>query len=86
MVCLDYRIRDEQGLHVRPISKIVFTLMKCNCRVQVKGRQGAADGKDMMELLALNAGKGEMICFIFEGADEKASSEALEKLLSEIGL
>ena len=56
MVCLDYRIRDEQGLHVRPISKIVFTLMKYNCRVQVKGRQGAADGKDMMELLALNAG------------------------------
>ncbi len=86
MVCLDYRIRDEQGLHVRPISKIVFTLMKYNCRVQVKGRQGAADGKDMMELLALNAGKGEMICFIFEGAEEKAASEALEKLLSEIGL
>lgn len=85
MVCLDYRIRDEQGLHVRPISKIVFTLMKYNCRVQVKGRQGAADGKDMMELLALNAGKGEMICFIFEGAEEKAASEALEKLLSEIG-
>ena len=86
MVCLDYRIRDEQGLHVRPISKIVFTLMKYNCRVQVKARQGAADGKDMMELLALNAGKGEMICFIFEGAEEKAASEALEKLLSEIGL
>ena len=86
MVCLDYRIRDEQGLHVRPISKIVFTLMKYNCRVQVKGRQGAADGKDMMDLLALNAGKGEMICFIFEGAEEKAASEALEKLLSEIGL
>ena len=86
MLCLDYRIRDEQGLHVRPISKIVFTLMKYNCRVQVKGRQGAADGKDMMELLALNAGKGEMICFIFEGAEEKAASEALEKLLSEIGL
>lgn len=86
MVCLDYRIRDEQGLHVRPISKIVFTLMKYNCRVQVKGRQGAADGKDMMELLALNAGKGEMSCFIFEGAEEKAASEALEKLLSEIGL
>ncbi len=86
MVCLDYRIRDEQGLHVRPISKIVFTLMKYNCRVQVKGRQGAADGKDMMELLALNAGNGEMICFIFEGAEEKAASEALEKLLSEIGL
>ncbi|HIT40867.1 MAG TPA: HPr family phosphocarrier protein [Candidatus Caccovicinus merdipullorum] len=83
---MDYRIRDEQGLHVRPISKIVFTLMKYNCRVQVKGRQGAADGKDMMELLALNAGKGEMICFIFEGAEEKAASEALEKLLSEIGL
>lgn len=60
--------------------------MKYNCRVQVKGRQGAADGKDMMELLALNAGKGEMICFIFEGAEEKAASEALEKLLSEIGL
>ena len=40
----------------------------------------------MMELLALNAGKGEMICFIFEGAEEKAASEALEKLLSEIGL
>ena len=86
MVCLDYRIRDEQGLHVRPISKIVFTLMKYNCRVQVKGRQGAAVGKDMMELLALNAGNGEMICFIFEGAEEKAASEALEKLLSEIGL
>lgn len=86
MVCMDYVIRDEHGLHVRPISKIVFALMKYDCRVQVKGRQGIADGKDIMELMALNAGKGETIRFIIEGSEERAASEALDRLLSEIGL
>lgn len=86
MICLDYVIHDEQGLHVRPISKIVFALMEYNCRVRAACADVSADGKDIMELMSLNAGKGDKLHFLFDGPQEETAAEALRKLLPEIGL
>lgn len=86
MLYLDYQIRDEQGLHVRPISKIVLTLIRYDCSVRAESRKGSADGKDMMELMALGAGKGEKIRFIFEGSQEEEAYAGLRNLLSELNV
>lgn len=86
MIAWEYKICHEEGLYVRPISYIVSHLMKYDCRVQVESGGRKADGRDLMELLALGAGKGQMLKFSFEGREEKEAAEQLLRFLPEIGL
>ncbi|MDO5417061.1 MAG: HPr family phosphocarrier protein [Lachnospiraceae bacterium] len=86
MVRWEYTIRDRQGLHARPIAQIAAALMKRQCRAVISGRRGDADAKDMMAMMGLGAGVGEVLTFSFEGRDEDAASEELQNLLVRLGL
>ncbi len=86
MIKWNYQIHDEEGLHARPIAGIVMELRDSSCQVTVEGRRGRADGKNLMELMALGARQGEVLEFSFDGADEEAVSQALQQLLAVLGL
>lgn len=86
MIRWNYPIRDEEGLHARPIARIVMELQGFSCRVTVTGAGGQADGRDLMDLMSLHARQGETLEFSFDGQDEEEASEAMQELLAAVGL
>lgn len=83
MVSWNYKFCNRQGLHVRPIAKIITALFdyQCETRLSCHGKQ--AEIKDLMGVMALEIQQGDIVAFQFEGKDEDAASRAVRQLLSE---
>ncbi len=86
MISWDYKVQDLQGLHVRPLAKIMTRLKGFRCQVQVMNKGKKVEISDLMGVLALEVQEGDILKFQFEGEDEKAASEALSGLFPEIRL
>ena len=68
----------RQGLHARPAALFVQAAKRYACRVTVKKGRKIVDGKSIMGLLTLAAGRGARISIVTDGAD---AAEALERLV-----
>jgi phosphocarrier protein len=68
----------EQGLHARPAALFVQLAKQFTSRVTVKKGRKVVDGKSIMGLLMLAAGRGARISIITEGSD---AAETLEQLV-----
>lgn len=84
MVTWEYQMKDPQGLHARPVSKLVMQAMKYQSSVQVICGDKQADGKNILELLALGVRKKDQMTFRVQGEDEVETLEALKKTLVEL--
>ena len=75
-------IKNRLGLHARPAALFVQIANRFKCHVQVrKGRQ-KVNGKSIMGIMMLAAGKGSHIHITCEGHDAARAVKALQKLLS----
>ena len=68
----------RQGLHARPAALFVQAAKKFASRVTVKKGRKIVDGKSIMGLLTLAAGRGARISLIAEGPD---AADALTRLI-----
>lgn len=70
-------IQNKTGLHARPVADFAKIAMKMPCDVflEMNGRQ--VNGKSVLALLTLGAGKGQMVDVVTHGESE---SEALTEL------
>lgn len=68
----------RQGLHARPAALFVQAAKKFASRVTVKKGRKIVDGKSIMGLLTLAAGRGARISLIAEGPD---AADALKRLI-----
>jgi phosphotransferase system HPr (HPr) family protein len=68
----------KQGLHARPAALFVQLAKTFSCRVTVKKGRKVVDGKSIMGLLTLAAGRGARIAIVTDGAD---AAHALERLV-----
>ncbi|MBI3330893.1 MAG: HPr family phosphocarrier protein [Candidatus Omnitrophica bacterium] len=68
----------RSGLHARPAALFVQAAKKFASRVTVKKGRKIVDGKSIMGLLTLAAGRGARISLITEGPD---ATEALKRLV-----
>ncbi len=75
-------INNKQGLHARPAAMFVQIANKYDCDILVKRGSQEVNGKSIMGILMLAAGKGSKILLRAEGADAKAAITELETLLS----
>ena len=73
---------NEKGLHTRPSTHLVKTLMAHSSDVEVSLNGVTADGKSVMGLLALAAKKGSDLAICVSGEDEEIVSEVIRKLIS----
>jgi phosphocarrier protein len=74
-------IINKLGLHARASAKLVSTASQFASDVTI-GRNGQqANGKSIMGLMMLAAGKGSQIDLIVNGADEDAALAALVELI-----
>ncbi len=79
-------IRNRNGLHARPAAMFVRIANRYRAELWVEKDGERVNGKSIMGLMMLAAGKGSTLKLILEGADaEKAVTELQELIESRFG-
>ncbi|MDH0746296.1 HPr family phosphocarrier protein [Pseudomonas sp. GD03842] len=76
-------IINKLGLHARAAAKFVGVAGKYPCQIRVgRSPDSMVDGKSIMAVMMLAAGKGTEIHLLTEGQDEQAALEGLIELIN----
>lgn len=75
-------IKNKQGLHARPAALFVQTANKFTSDIIVQKGKQEVNGKSIMGIMMLAAGKGSRITIKANGEDAKEAVEELQGLLS----
>jgi phosphocarrier protein HPr len=75
-------IRKKMGLHARPAAQFVKRASRFKCEIWVEKDEEPVNGKSIMGLMMLAAGKGEIIKLTTEGTDAAEAMADLEELVS----
>jgi phosphocarrier protein len=70
------------GMHARPAAQFVKRASKYQCDVWVEKDDEPVNGKSIMGLMMLAAGRGETIKIIADGSDAEQAVADLEELVS----
>lgn len=68
----DVVIPNVQGLHARPIAQLVAAATKYQATLRVRHESAEADGKSVLQMMTLCAGKGAVLQLCAEGKDAEA--------------
>lgn len=84
MPALEITIINKLGLHARAAAKFVGVAGKYPCQVRV-GRTPASmvDGKSIMAVMMLAAGKGTQVHLSTEGEQEQQALDELQALIND---
>ena len=74
-------IVNELGLHARAAALFVRMASKFPCRIKVEKDGEKVDGRSIMGVMMLEAGKGSQIRIMAEGNQARVAVEALEELV-----
>jgi len=75
-------VQNKMGIHARPAAMIVRITNKFRAEVLVEKDEEQVNGKSIMGLMMLAAGKGAKVRFIATGADAAALLTELESLFA----
>jgi phosphocarrier protein len=78
----DLTIRNKMGLHARPAAQFVKRASKYKCDIWVEKDDEPVNGKSIMGLMMLAAGRGESIKLTTEGVDAEEAMSDLEDLIN----
>jgi len=78
----DMTIENRNGLHARPAALFVKTSSRYRSEVWVEKDGERVNGKSIMGLMMLAAGKGSVLRVIAEGEDAETVLNELEQLIS----
>ncbi len=73
-------VQNKMGIHARPAAMIVRITNKFKADVFVEKEEEQVNGKSIMGLMMLAAGKGSKVKFIATGADAAAMLTEIEAL------
>ncbi len=74
-------IKNKQGLHARPAALFVQIANKFDSEISVSKGKKKVNGKSIMGIMMLEAGKGSKITVTASGDDAERAVTDLEKLL-----
>lgn len=74
-------ILNELGLHARPAAMFVKLANEFSCEITVERGSEQVNGKSIMGIMMLAAGKGSKIKVTAEGPDAQEAVEGIEKLI-----
>ncbi len=74
-------LKNRLGLHARAAAKLVHTAGAFQSKVSVLRNGEEVDGKSILGLLLLAAGKGTQLTLKVDGSDEKAAVDAIRDLV-----
>lgn len=75
-------IVNKLGLHARAAAKLVRLASSFDSEIQIKRQQREVNGKSIMGVMLLAAGKGTEIELTVSGSDEVDALEELTKLIA----
>ncbi len=75
-------VQNKMGIHARPAAMIVRVTNKFKAEVLVEKDDEQVNGKSIMGLMMLAAGKGSKVKFVVKGADAEAMLGELEALFT----
>jgi len=81
MIERDIEIRNKLGLHARAAAKLVHTAARFKSDIKVRKGDEEVDGKSILGILLLAAGRGSTIRVKADGPDEREAIDAIEKLI-----
>ncbi|MEI6344291.1 MAG: HPr family phosphocarrier protein [Verrucomicrobiota bacterium] len=81
-VIKDLTIENRNGLHARPAALFVKTSSRFRAEVWVEKDGERVNGKSIMGLMMLAAGKGSVLRVIAEGEDAESVLTELEQLIT----
>jgi len=83
MPAIEIEIINKLGLHARAAAKFVGVAGKFPCTVKVgRAPDRLVDGKSIMAVMMLAAGKGTQVHLQTEGDDDQAALDALIELIN----
>jgi phosphocarrier protein HPr len=74
-------IKNKLGLHARAAAKFVHTAARFKSDIKVRKGDEEVDGKSILGILLLAAGRGTTVTVKADGADERDALDAVEKLI-----
>jgi phosphotransferase system HPr (HPr) family protein len=77
----DIEIKNKLGLHARAAAKLVHTAARFKCDIKIRKGDEEVDGKSILGILLLAAGRGSTIKVKTNGIDEREALDAIEKLI-----
>jgi len=81
VIARDIEIKNKLGLHARAAAKLVHTAARFKSSIKIKKGDEEVDGKSILGILLLAAGRGSVITVRAEGEVEAAAVDAIEKLI-----
>jgi len=78
---VEIRVANRLGLHARAAAQFVHLANSFKSKISVGKAGSKVDGKSILGLLTLAAGKGSVLSLIAEGKDEEQALEELVKLV-----
>jgi phosphocarrier protein len=83
MVQVELEIINKLGLHARASAKLTQLASKFQCEVWIMRNNKRVNGKSIMGVMMLAAGKGSRVTVETDGEDEQACSTAIASLIAE---
>lgn len=82
MIQADIEIINKLGLHARATAKLIALTSSFQCQIKITKGSRTVDGKNMMGVLMLGAGKGTILNCSFDGTDETKAHLAVIDLFN----
>lgn len=74
-------IKNKLGLHARAAAKLVHTAARFKCDIKIRKGDEEVDGKSILGILLLAAGRGSVITVRANGDDENDAMDAIQELI-----
>ena len=81
MITRDIEIKNKLGLHARAAAKLVHTAARFQADIKIRKGDEEVDGKSILGILLLAAGRGSSITVKADGADEQQALDAIQELI-----
>ena len=81
MKTCEISILNSLGLHARAAAKFVHTAARFKADIKVRKGDEEVDGKSILGILLLAAGRGSTVRVRADGEDERDALDAVEKLI-----
>lgn len=77
----DVEIKNKLGLHARAAAKLVHIAARFKADIKIRKADEEVDGKSILGILLLAAGRGSTVTLRADGPDERDALDAIEKLI-----
>lgn len=81
MITRDLEIRNKLGLHARAAAKLVHTAARFRAEIKIRKGDEEVDGKSILGILLLAAGRGSVVTVKADGSDETEALAAVQDLI-----